>query len=316
MTLPISRRTVLRGLGAAVALPWLDAMSNRSLLAGPVSQAPQRMAFLFTPNGAIMSDWTPEKVGRDYELSPTLKPLASVKDDLLVLSGLTHDKARSNGDGPGDHARCSAAFLTSTQPYKTAGADIKLGISVDQYAAQQKGSETKLPSLELGCDRSRMTGRCDSGYSCAYVSNISWKSPNTPVAQEVNPRAVFERLFVGEQKVDSATQAKRLKYRLSVLDFVLDDARSLQAKLGRNDQRKMEEYFTSVREIEQRISRSEQRNAEELPLAARQLELPDAAPKDFPDHARLMCDLLVLAFQADMTRIATFMLARAGSNRS
>ncbi len=318
MAPPISRRTVLQGLGTAVALPWLEAMSSRSLYAAPGSDKPPlRMAYVFTPNGAIMSDWTPEQEGRKFELAPTMQPLAHLKDDLLVLSGLTHDKARSNGDGPGDHARCSAAFLTSMQPYKTSGADIRLGISVDQFAAQKVGHLTKLPSLEIGCDRSRMTGRCDSGYSCAYVSNISWKSPNTPVAQEVSPRQVFERLFGDAAKEgDARSRAKRVQYRLSVLDFVLEDARSLQSKLGNSDQRKMEEYFTSVREIEQRIARSEQSNESTAPVAAQGLQFPDSAPKEFSEHVRLMCDLLVLAFQADVTRISTFMLARAGSNRS
>ena len=310
---PLHRRTFLQGTGAALTLPFLEAMLPRTAAAAAAEAAPRRMAFVFFPNGAIMPDWTPTGEGPALELSKTLSPLKKHQDDLLVISGLAHDKARSNGDGPGDHARCSAAFLTGAQPKKTDGADIRLGQSVDQAAADQIGHLTRLPSLELGLEGGRQAGRCDSGYSCAYVSNISWKSATTPMAKEIDPRAVFERLF-GSSYEDAQAQAERNFYRKSILDFVADDASRLRRQLGEVDRRKMDEYFQSVREIEQRIARAD--DVAEIAAPMPEADIPPGIPKETAEHIRLMYDLMALAFQTDSTRVATFMLANAGSNRT
>lgn len=293
-----------------MALPMMEAMLPRAAMAS-AEATPTRMAFVFFANGAIMPDWVPTGEGSQFELSRTLSPLAAHKDDLLVITGLAHDKARANGDGAGDHARCSAAFLTGTQARKTNGADIQLGQSVDQAAAEQIGKLTRLPSLELGVEAGRQAGNCDSGYSCAYVSNISWKSATTPMAKEIDPRSVFERLF-GPSYKDVKARQERSFYRKSILDFVADDASRLRAQLGETDRRKMDEYFTSVREIEQRIERASE--PVEAPIPAE--DIPPGIPRETAEHIRLMYDLMVLAFQTDTTRISTFMLANAGSNRT
>ncbi len=310
----LSRRTILRGLGTAMALPMLDAMGTTSAVAASgTAAAPKRMAFCFVPNGCIGKAWHPQGQGRDYKLSPTLEPLAAVRNDVLVLGNLTHDKARANGDGAGDHARCSAAFLTASQPKKTSGRDINVGISVDQLAANKLGMPTKFRSLELGTDPGRNVGNCDSGYSCAYSSNISWASPNTPVAKEINPRLVFERLFGNDDDRRAAREkAKRDLYKKSVLDLVRDDAKRLGAELGAADQRKIDEYFNSIREIELRLARTEKQGESDWEPNYKK---PDGIPRDFKEHLHLMADMMTLAFQGDLTRISTFMYARAGSNR-
>lgn len=309
LTLP--RRTFLRGAGAALSLPLLDAMLPRAAMAGQAAAAPRRMAYFFFPNGAIMQHWTPAEVGAEFTLPQTLSPLAAHQADILVVTGLKHDKANANGDGAGDHARSCSAFLTGVQPRKTAGADIHAGPSADQLAARQIGHLTRLPSLEVGIEEGRQAGNCDSGYSCAYSSNISWKSAETPMAKEINPKAVFERLF-GSGVDDARARAERDVYRKSILDFVASDAAKLRDRLGATDRRKVDEYFASVREIEQRIVRAEQHAGVELP----DLAPPGGVPEIHSEHIRLMCDLLVLAFQTDSTRIATCMLANEGSNRS
>lgn len=313
-TAMIDRRTMLRGMGTAIALPMLETMMPlRAVAAEAPHEAPRRMAFFFVPNGVHMPHWTPEAEGADFELPPTLESLADFKNDLLILSGLTQDKARSNGDGPGDHARSASVFLTGSQPHKTNGADIKVGVSVDQIAAQQIGDQTRFASLELGCDRGAQSGNCDSGYSCAYSSNISWRTPSTPMAKEVDPRLVFERLFAAQGKTDVAeSRDQRKRLQKSVLDFVLDDASRLRKKLPTGDQRKMDEYLTSVREIEMRISRVELGLDDDQP----NITAPVGIPKDYGAHIRLMLDLQVLSFQTDLTRVSTFMFANAGSNRS
>ncbi|MEK7685961.1 MAG: DUF1552 domain-containing protein [Verrucomicrobiota bacterium] len=310
------RRTFLKGLGTAMALPMLEAMrpavSAAAAVAGPPGGAPKRMAFVYIPNGANMTDWTPKSVGADFELPAILDPLNPVKEDLLVLSGLAHDKARPNGDGAGDHARASATFLTGCQARKTHGADIKVGVSIDQAAAQKIGKATRFASLELGCDRSQLAGNCDSGYSCAYSYNISWKTESTPMPPEVDPRLVFERLFsspaAGESK---ESRAKRERYQKSILDFVLEDANRLKANLGHTDRRKLDEYLTAVREMELRIERAEQ-----FAAALPDYTKPTGIPKAYQEHLRLMYDLLALSFQTDTTRIATFVVAHDGSNRN
>jgi len=311
-TKPISRRTVLRGLGVAVALPWLESMGPLTAwgeTSSSAKPAPNRMAFLYVPNGINMADWTPQAEGPGYELTPTLQPLASVKDHLLVLTGLTADKARPNGDGGGDHARALGAFLTGAQPRKTAGTDIRAGISADQVAAARIGDQTWLPSLEIGCEAGAMAGNCDSGYSCVYSSTMSWRSATQPLPKEVNPKAVFERLF---STAPNAARAERDARRKSVLDFVREDSQDLAGRLSAADRRKLDEYFSTIRDIEQRISRS----AKAPTLPSPGYQPPVGMPKQYEDHLRLMCDLIVLAFQADVTRVCTFVLANEGSNRS
>lgn len=310
----LQRRMFLKGVGASLGLPLLNAMIPANGWAADVVGAPNRMAFIFVPNGVVVPDWKPQSEGPDWQLSPTLEPLNNVKDKLCVLTGLAQDNAHAKGDGPGDHARSAAAFLTGAHPVKTDGANIKAGISVDQVAAEKVGSTTKLPSLEIGTEGGRNAGQCDSGYSCAYSNNISWKTPSTPMSKEINPRLVFERLFGSAGDRESArNRAKRDFYRKSILDAVSDDAAKLSSKLGQTDRRKMDEYFTSIREIEQRIVRSQDESAKQkIP----EIELPNGVPRELDEHIRLMFDLLAIAFETDTTRVATFMLANEGSNRS
>ena len=303
----------MRGMGVAVALPFLDAMTPAFAAAartGAVT-APRRMAFVYVPNGIIMKDWTPAAEGSAFEFTRILKPLDPYRQDLLVLSGLTQNNGRALGDGPGDHARAAASFLTGIHPKKTAGADISLGVSVDQIAAQKVGNATRFASLELGCEDGRLVGNCDSGYSCAYSNSISWRGATTPLPPEVNPRAVFERLF-GDASETPESRAKRLAYNKSILDFVLDDTQRLKGDLGRTDRRKLDEYLDAVREIERRIEQTEHDSQQFTPS----IEKPSGVPVEFADHVHLMFDLMTLAFQADLTRIATFMICREGSMRT
>lgn len=306
----LNRRTVLRGLGVSLALPWLESTAPRALAAS--SEMPRRMAFIFVPNGVHLPDWTPSREGYGFDLPYILSPLAPVQDDVMVISGLTHDKGRANGDGPGDHARSASVFLTGAQPRKEG--DLRSGVSVDQVAAQIAGHATRFPSIELGIEPGRSAGNCDSGYSCAYSSNVSWSSESTPVGKEINPRLVFQRLFGDGTEVKRDENARRREaLRHSILDYVADDARRLQNKLGRNDQRKLDEYLDGVRDVERRMERAE----EDFDVATDvNYPIPQGTPNDYGEHIRLMCDMMVLAFQTDRTRIATFMFADAGSNRS
>ncbi len=312
----IPRRTFLKGFGAAISLPMLDSMAPIKTLASSANNSPIRMACMFVPNGIHMEEWKPSSEGAHYDLTRILKPLSPVKRDITILSGLTQDKGRANGDGAGDHARCAGVFLTGVQPLKSQGSEIRAGVSVDQFAAQKVGHKTRFASLELGTERGRQSGKCDSGYSCAYSNNISWRNATTPMAKETNPRAVFERLFGNDaQGEKNESLAKRQRYRKSILDFVLDDARSLTRSVSGNDKVKLDEYLTAVREIEQRIEKSEKEHALKPNILAN-IEKPDGVPTDYGEHIRLMGDMMILAFQTDVTRISTFMLANAGSNRS
>ncbi|MDQ3686643.1 MAG: DUF1552 domain-containing protein [Acidobacteriota bacterium] len=310
----LPRRTFLRGLGtAAIALPVLDAMKPAFAAIGNASaKAPTRLAFVYVPNGIAMDDWTPKGVGKGFELTRILKPLESFREDLFVLSGLQDHNGNALGDGAGDHARAGASFLSGVHCKKTAGADIQAGVSADQIAAQSIGSATRFPSLELGCEDSRTVGNCDSGYSCAYTNSISWRTPTTPMPPEVNPRMAFERLFgTIDLSLDPATRARRLQYRKSILDMVRDDTQKLVGTLGRADRRKIDEYLFAVREIEKRIEIAEKDNHEVLPT----IEKPAGIPTTFPEYAKLMYDLQVLAFQADLTRVSTLVVGREGSMR-
>jgi len=271
------------------------------------------MAFVYFPNGAIQDSWWPEGDGKDFELNRTMQPLEKVKHQLQVISGLDHHNATPGPDGPGDHARASGTFLTGVRVKKTAGADIHAGVSIDQLAAQHIGHLTRFPSLELTCDSVRKSGNCDSGYSCAYQFNLSWRSATTPVAPEPNPRLVFERLFgAGSPGERGRNLALRREQQRSILDFVIDDARALQGQLATRDQQKLDEYLTSVREIEKRLEKAER--FRDVPDPA--VETPPGIPPTFQEHIQLMYDMMLLAFQTDSTRIATFLLANDGSNRA
>lgn len=311
----IGRRGFLCGAGAALALPWLEALSplgTRARADEATERGKQRLIFLYVPNGVHVPSWTPAGEGRDYQLSSLLEPLAPWKDDLLVLSGLTADGARAHGDGPGDHARAVAAYLTGVHPLKRG---IRCGVSADQVAARVLGRRSRLSSLELGLEPGRSAGSCDSGYACAYSGNLSWRAPQTPQGKEIRPRRVFERLF--GPKLDPKEQARRLAERKSVLDAIRGDARDLGAALPRADRGRLEEYLTGVREVERAIEASE-RGAGQEPeeISGLREELPRGVPKDVRKHLRILSDLLVLALQSDTTRVATFMLGNAGSNRT
>ncbi len=310
MASQLARRTFLRGLGAAVALPWLDAMTPA--FAAASAKPATRMAFCYVPNGIIMENFTPAAVGPLAELPRILQPLEAHRKDFNVLTGLGHINGRALGDGPGDHARAASTFLTGVHPKKTAGADIHVGVSVDQVAALKIGSATRFASLELGCEDGRLVGNCDSGYSCAYSNSISWRTATTPNPAEVNPRLVFERLF-GAEGDDPATQAKRGRYNKSILDFVREDTRKMSLSLGPTDRRKLDEYLSAVREIEKRIETAEKQSR---PDFRPDMERPAGVPVEYVDHVRLMFDLVAIAFQSDQTRIASLMLAREGSNRA
>ncbi|HEX8911762.1 MAG TPA: DUF1552 domain-containing protein [Humisphaera sp.] len=323
----LSRRTILRGLGTAMALPLFDAMlpGNGLAMAASTGAAnatkaayPVRLGFMFIPNGVNYPAWTPSGEGANFQLSKLLEPLAKVKNDINVMTGLALDNARAKGDGPGDHARSAAAFLTGAHPYKTAGRDIKLGVSVDQIAANGIGAKTKLPSLELGLDKGQIAGECDSGYSCAYVSNISWRGETTPMPKEIDPSSLFDRLFgAGDARgASAAEQAKAARRRKSVLDFVAEDSKRLERKLGASDRQKFDEFTTSIREIEKRIDLSKANDAALAKAVTPTIDRPDGIPGTTAEHMRLMVDLLVLAYQMDLTRVATVMVARDGSNRN
>lgn len=313
----ISRRTMLRGLGTSVALPMLNVMSPTRLLAaaGSNDASPLRMAFLYVPNGMHMADWTPVDTGKAYAMTSTLQGIAKYRESFNVLTGLTLDGARAHGDGGGDHARSVAAFLTGAHPRKTNGADIQNDVSIDQVTAEQVGRATRFASLELGLEASAQAGNCDSGYSCAYASNMSWRGSANPVAKEIDPGAVFDRLF-GGQTTKEARRAKttREKYHKSVLDFVLEDAKKLHKTLPAVDRRKLDEYLYSVRDVESRLVGVDrlQLTEEGVPDFPR----PAGVPQELTKHAELMLDMMTLAMQTDSTRILSFMFTNAGSNRS
>jgi hypothetical protein len=317
-----TRRHFLKGLGACFALPALESIApfglsaqikNASPLAAAPTGAPLRAAFVYFPNGAIQNTWWPDGEGKDFRLQKTMQPLEKVKHQIQVLGGMDHVNATPGPDGAGDHARASGTFLTGVRVKKTAGSDIKAGVSIDQVIANQIGHLTRFPSLELTCDSVRRSGNCDSGYSCAYQYNLSWRSPSTPVVPEPNPRLLFERLFgagaPGERK---SNLKRRQEQQRSILDFVMDDARSLQAQLNYRDKQKLDEYLGSVREIEKRIEKAEKFGAPADPAVT----TPGGIPTSFEEYIQVMFDMMILAFQTDSTRVATFLLANEGSNRA
>ncbi len=317
----LSRRRFLRGLGACLALPAFESLRPFSLIAAPgaavdgaaAKAAPVRMAFVYVPNGTIPSAWWPEgEAGKDFELPRTLQPLEKVRSQVQIISGLEDRSADPGPDGAGDHARAGGTFLTGVRIKKTSGSDIYSGVSIDQVVARQIGHLTRFPSLELTCDAVRKAGNCDSGYSCAYEYNLAWRSPVQPLSPEPNPRLVFERLFgVGASGERMENLRRRQHEQQSILDFVLEDANTVQRELNGRDRQKLDQYLSSVREIEQRIE-----NAERLPVANPAQEAPTGIPPSYEEHIQIMFDMLLLAFQTDSTRVATLLLAGEGSNRT
>jgi hypothetical protein len=303
----LPRRTFLRGMGATLSLPLLDAMipAMTSMAATPAAKV-RRLAFVYIPMGSTIAKWTPDGEGQLGELSPTLSPLASVKNYVTVVSNTELKNAY-----PGTHATSNAAFLSAATAKWTESTDYHLGTTVDQIAASQIGQDTRLPSLELSMDLLAVTGQCDNGYACVYQNNLSWSSPTSPLPSDAHPRVVFERLF-GEGG-STADRLAALRRRASILDFVNDDIARLQNKLGAGDRAKVNQYVDTIREVERRIQKAEAEAADgNLP----DLDRPVGVPALYSDHAKLMFDLQVLAFQADVTRVVTFQLARETSNRT
>lgn len=302
----ISRRTFLGGAGALLALPMLDAMAP-SIARAEATPATRFLTY-YVPNGIHMAGWTPTGAGTGFELGPILRSLEPLREHLMVLTGLANLPARP--DGPGDHAAGTGSFLTCTHVVKTEGADIQNGISADQVAANVLGMQTRFSSLQLGVEGGGSVGGCDSGYSCAYARNISWAGPTTPLPKVVNPQVVFDRLFSGLDPRESAEQrSRRKRLKTSLLDYVRGEASTLQGRLGATDRRKVDEYLTSVRELEVKVQSADDGAA---------CELVDRPPSevDFPEHLRIMADIMVLAMQCDLTRVISFMLGNAGSGRS
>lgn len=309
MALP--RRTFLRGMGATLALPLLDAMVPAFSATVKTAASPvRRLGFIFMANGANMNLWKPKGDGRSLELSPTLSPLAPFQNQVTVLTGLAHRQALALGDGNGEHARSSAVWLNGVHPKWTEGADVEAGITVDQLAAQELGKATPLPSLEISLEPNFLVGNCENGYSCVYLNTISWRNPTTPNPMENNPRVVFEQLFG-----DGGTAAQRLRQMRrtrSILDWVTEDVARLQRTLGAGDRTRVNEYLDGVREVERRIQKAEhQSTTSVLPVV---LERPVGVPDTYDEHARVMFDLVALAYQADVTRVFTYMLCREQNN--
>jgi hypothetical protein len=323
MALP--RRTFLRGVGATLALPLLDAMVPALSALGQSAAKPvRRLGFLYLPNGVAMNHtgtnyWKPIGTGSTFEISPILKPLAPYRDQLLVVSGLSHPQAEAMGAGNGDHTRGTSTWLNGVHPKFTQGADVQAGTTVDQVAAEQFGNETPLPSLELAIDINYLVGNCENGYSCAYLNTVAWRTPTTPLPTENNPRVVFERLF-GEGGTPAHRRAQMRRDR-SILDAVSEDMTRLQRRLGPADRARATEYFDSVREVERRIQKAEAAANEPDNLAgigASTLldQPPSAIPEVFGDHVKLMFDLQWLAYQSDITRVFTFMYGREVGSRT
>lgn len=311
MRQPIDRRTLLRGAAVALSLPYLEAMLPRARAACAGQDKPPRLFYAYVANGIPTAALRP---GPGFQLERLLAPFAPASSELLVIRGLAQDTARPYADGPGDHARAAAAFLTGVHPLKSDG-QVLVGISADQLAAQAVGERTRLRSLQLGCEGAATSGNCDSGYACAYTSHMSWSGPRTPAGKEHDPRVVFERLFLDQgQPAFGETREERAVRRKSVLDFVREDTAALQRHLGAEDKRKLDEYQSGVRELERRIERllagGEAAKAAGLP------QQPAGIPEDFAEHVRVLYELAALAFQTDATRVGTFLVANEGSGRS
>jgi Protein of unknown function (DUF1552) len=307
----LPRRTFLRGLGgAAIGLPFLDAMAPALKASTVPGKPPIRMAFFYVPNGIIMDAWNPTYEGKHQELPRALKSLEPFKEDMLQINNLTHNTGRALLDGPGDHGRCCGSYLTGVQVKKSV-VDIRASVSFDQIVAKEIGSQTRFPSLELGMDDARQAGDCDSGYSCAYTNNLAWRSETVPLPPILNPRVLFERMFGSGQSATPEERARQSKYRRSILDFVSEDTHKLESGLGPSDRRKLDEYLDAIREVERQIERAEHDNRQIDP----HMDKPYGVPADFAEHFRLMSNMIAIAFQADQTRIVTFLVTREGSQR-
>jgi hypothetical protein len=310
----LPRRTFLRGVGASVALPLLDSMVPALAAPGTSAAKPViRLGFVYHATGMIMNRWTPATEGTGFEFPATMKSLEPFRDRLIVMSGLAQVNGRALGDGPGDHARGGAVFLTGVHPKKTEGVGIRCGISADQIAAKELGKHTQLASLELGTETPSLAGGCDSGYSCAYTNTISWRDASTPLPLEVHPRTVFERLFGEGDSNDPAARRARLAEQRSILDYVSGSIDRLQTKLGSTDRNKLSQYLEALRDVERRIQQAERQSAT---MRTPVMDRPSSIPDSFEEHAKLMIDLQVLALQTDLTRVITWVPAREGSNRS
>ena len=310
----IARRTILRGLGTTLALPLLDSMVPAlSALARTEGKPVRRFSVIYAAHGVAPGYWVPKTEGANYALTLPLQPLARFRDRMAVISGLDNDVALQRpGDPRGGHGRMAPAFMCGVHARPTQGADYQAGVSIDQLAASHIGTQTQLPSLQLSLEPVEFAGSCDSGYSCVYTNTLCWRAPTMPLPMEDNPRSAFELLFGDTGTTDSAARVKRLREKRSILDSVLGKARGLSGSVGAADRRRFDEYLQSIRDVEQRLQTAEAQSERELPL----VEQPASAPSTFPEYAKLMMDLQVLAYQADLTRVCTFMLAKELSGRS
>jgi hypothetical protein len=309
----IPRRTFLRGFGTSLALPLLDSMVPAFASSAARVERTRRLSIVYIPNGAIMDKWTPTRKGAGFELTPILEPLAPFRDQILVLSGLNHESGRAwPGENTGDHARAGATYLTGVHPKRTEGGDVRAGISADQLAAKELGKHTQLASLELSLDPSELMGICEAGYTCAYMNTISWRTPTTPMPMENRPRVVFERLFGDAESSDATARLRQIREDRSFLDSVTQKATHLLSDLGPADRARLNEYLEAVRDLERRIQLAEEQSGRELPS----VERPAGVPATFAEHAKLMFDLQVLAYQTDLTRVITFMMGREFTGRT
>jgi len=307
----LSRRTMLRGIGATIALPLLDAMvPAMTALQKTPARPVRRLGVVYHPNGVIYENWLPKGVGRDFTLSPTLEPLEPFKNQLVVVTGLSSHQAEALGDGGGDHSRASGTYLTGVH-VKKSDSVVGNGMSMDQIAAKAFERETQLSSLQLTADDNSLVGACDVGYSCAYSSTLSWLTPTLPLMAENNPRVVFERLFGASESTDPRVRASRLRQDRSILDSVTSRVRELQQTLGPTDNRKMGDYLESLRDVERRIQKAEEQSSKEIPDVVR----PAGVPDGFQPHVELLYDLQLLAYQSDLTRVITFMYGREQTGR-
>jgi len=308
----LPRRTFLKGMGTAVALPFLDAMMPAMATAQTTKAArPVRMAFVYVPNGIDMRHWNPSYEGELGKLPQTLVPMEPFRKDITLLGNLTHNTGRALLDGPGDHGRCCGSYLTGVQVKKTL-VDIKASVSCDQLVANAIGKQTRFPSIEVGLEDARQAGDCDSGYSCAYTNNLAWRNETQPLPPILDPRSLFDRMFGEDAALSPAARAEKNKYRRSILDFISEDTQSLQKSLGPSDKSKLDQYLGSIRDIELQIEKAGMDNAQVDP----QMEKPYGIPQDFAEHFKLMTDMITIAFQADLTRVVTFLVTREGTSRS
>lgn len=308
----LTRRNVLRGLGATIALPIMESLIPKAY-SKALEKRPKRLTVFYSPNGIRMQRYTPKTVGPNYEMTPILQPLEKMRDKFSVISGLGHYQASAFGDAPAGHGRSCPAYLTGAHAKQTEGSDIYCGISMDQVAAKHFARETQIASLELGIEPASLLGSCDINYSCTYTNTISWRSPTVALPVVINPHDVFERLFGDGNSIDEKTRQMQLKNKASILDFVREDASRMTPKMGMNDRRKLEEYLDSIRDVERRIQKDKQ---QPIDFDMEGFSIPAGMPTDYEEHVKIMLDLQILALQTDMTRVSTFMLGRELSNYS